>query len=84
MVECNTYKTVIFSSDIQINGDIIKPQEEINCEAGDCLELLVKVTNCLDKALQQIMLCVQFYQDYENGNLNYRMETRLAMTGSPR
>lgn len=70
--------------EILINGDVFKPQEEINCEAGDCLELLVRVTNCFDKAFQQIMLCIQFYQDYENGNFNYRMETRLAMTGTPR
>ncbi|KAK9876811.1 hypothetical protein WA026_015049 [Henosepilachna vigintioctopunctata] len=70
--------------EIQINGSLVKPQEEISCEAGDCLELLVKVTNCLDESLHQIMLCVQFYQDYENGNLNYRMEARLAMTGTQR
>ncbi|KAL3284966.1 hypothetical protein HHI36_019095 [Cryptolaemus montrouzieri] len=70
--------------EVRVNNALVKPQEEINCEAGDCLQLLVKVTNCLDEALEQIMLCVQFYQDYENGNLNYRMETRLAMTGTSR
>lgn len=40
------------------------------------------VTNSLEKDLNQLALSLQFYQDYENGTLNYRMETRLATTGA--
>lgn len=48
---------------------------------GDCLEMQVFVTNSLEKALSQLTLSVQFYQDYENGTVNYRLDTRLATTG---
>lgn len=67
--------------EVKINGDIIKAQEEITCEAGDCLNLKMSVINSLQKTLQQLTLNIQFYQDYENGTLNYRMDTRLATTG---
>ena len=65
-----------------INEDAVRPQEEVTCEAGDCLELKIFVTNSLDKVLNHLSLSVQFYQDYENGTVNYRMETRLATTGT--
>ncbi|CAH0563486.1 unnamed protein product [Brassicogethes aeneus] len=68
--------------EVQVNGSAIRPQEDINCDAGDCLELKMNLTNSLDKALKQLNVSVQFYQDYENGNLNYRLDTRLATTGS--
>lgn len=65
-----------------MNGEIIKPQEEVTCEAGDCLSMKVSVVNKLKRVINQLTLTIQFYQDYENGTLNYRMDTRLATTGS--
>lgn len=65
-----------------VNGDTVKPQEEVACEAGDCIAMKVSVVNNLKKVINQLTLSVQFYQDYENGTLNYRMDTRLATTGS--
>ncbi|XP_008196943.1 protein brunelleschi [Tribolium castaneum] len=68
--------------EVTINNETVRPQEEVTCDAGDCLEMKIFVTNSLDKVLSQLQLSVQFYQDYENGTLNYRMETRLATTGT--
>lgn len=44
--------------DVYVNGLLVKPQEEINSEAG---ELLIKVRNCLDEELKQLLLLTQFY-----------------------
>lgn len=58
------------------------PQENVNCEIGDCLEIGVSVANSLECVLKQLTLNIQFYQDYQNGTFNYRLETRLATTGA--
>ncbi|CAH1163945.1 unnamed protein product [Phaedon cochleariae] len=68
--------------EVSLNGDMVRTQEEVSCEAGDCLELKMSIVNSLEKTLRQLTLSVQFYQDYENGSLNYRMDTRLAVAGS--
>lgn len=65
-----------------MNGDVIKPQADVTCEAGDCISMKVSVVNNLKRVIKQLTLTVQFYQDYENGTLNYRIDTRLATTGS--
>lgn len=65
-----------------MNGDIVNAQEEVTCEAGDCLALQMSIANSLEWALSHLILSVQFYQDYENGTINDRMETRLAMAGA--
>lgn len=69
-------------TEVVVNGVIIKPQDEVICEAGDCVSMKVSVVNNLKRVINQLILTVQFYQDYENGNSNYRMDTRLATTGS--
>lgn len=71
-----------FSIEISVNNDVVKVQEEINCEAGDCLELNISVTNTLQNSLKNLTLSVQFYQDYENKTVNYKMDTRLAIAGA--
>ncbi|XP_074037146.1 trafficking protein particle complex subunit brun [Leptinotarsa decemlineata] len=68
--------------EVTLNGEMVKAQEEVNCNAGDCLDLKMSIANSLEKTLRQLTLSVQFYQDYENGTLNYRMDTRLAIAGS--
>ncbi|XP_017781590.1 PREDICTED: protein brunelleschi [Nicrophorus vespilloides] len=70
--------------DVSINGDAVKPQEALSCEAGDCLEVSVKIGNSLEKALRHLSMSVQFYQDHQNGVCNYRLENRLATTGLSR
>lgn len=59
----------------------MKTQEEVVCEAGNCMEIKTSIINSLEKVLNQLTITVQFYQDYENGTLNYRMDTRLAIAG---
>ncbi|XP_018334201.1 protein brunelleschi [Agrilus planipennis] len=68
--------------EVLINDGLIKPQEEVNCVVGECLEIKVGVSNCFEKPLRQLTLSVQFYQDYQNGMQNYQLETRLAFTGT--
>ncbi|KAF2898541.1 hypothetical protein ILUMI_07633 [Ignelater luminosus] len=67
--------------EVNINGDYLKPQEEINCDAGDCLNVCVNISNSLEKPLRQLMLTIQFYQDHQNGTHNYRLETRVVIVG---
>ncbi|XP_019758091.2 protein brunelleschi [Dendroctonus ponderosae] len=68
--------------DIKINGDTFSSQEDLSCEAGDCMELQMSIANSLETSLKELTLSVQFYQDYNNGTLNYRMDTRLAISGA--
>lgn len=73
-----------FVPDVSINGDLIKPQEAVNCEAGECVKLHVSVGNRLEKPIRQLNLSIQFYQDYQNGTCNYKLESRLATAGATR
>jgi len=68
--------------DVKINGDTCNVQEDLYCEAGDCMELQMSIANSLKTALKELTLSVAFYQDYNNGTLNYRMDTRLAISGA--
>ncbi|KAK9709008.1 Transport protein Trs120 or TRAPPC9, TRAPP II complex subunit [Popillia japonica] len=68
--------------DVTVNGDLVKPQEPINCDAGDCLQTHIKVSNCLERPLRQLTMTIQFYQDYQNGVCSYKLETRLATAGA--
>ncbi|KAL1513674.1 hypothetical protein ABEB36_003053 [Hypothenemus hampei] len=68
--------------EVKINGDIFGTEEDLVCEAGDCMELQMSVANSLETSLKDLTLAIQFYQDYDNGTLNYRMDTRLAISGS--
>lgn len=67
--------------DVAVNGSPVKPQEALNCEAGDSLSLSIQVCNSLEKPLNKLIMTVQFYQDYQNGACNYMLETRLSVTG---
>lgn len=67
--------------EININGDFIKPQEEVNCDAGDCINVRVNINNSLDRPLRHLILSIQFYQDHQNGIHNYRLEARVAIIG---
>ncbi|KAK4874594.1 hypothetical protein RN001_013954 [Aquatica leii] len=67
--------------EVSVNGDFLKPQEEINCDAGDCLSVRISICNSLEKPLQHLILSIQFYQDHRNGTHNYRLETRVVIIG---
>ncbi|XP_050682191.1 protein brunelleschi [Leptidea sinapis] len=68
--------------EVSLNKQQIKPQEELNCNAGECLSLGVAISNHLSRPLQQLCLSVQFYQDYNNGVLNYKLDNRVATAGN--
>ncbi|KAJ9597832.1 hypothetical protein L9F63_011327, partial [Diploptera punctata] len=68
--------------EVTLNDQQVKPQEELSCHAGQCLQLGISVHNFLERSLQQVCLAVQFYQDHQNGVNNYRLETRLASAGA--
>ncbi|XP_066262236.1 protein brunelleschi [Euwallacea similis] len=68
--------------EVKINGDMFNTHEDLFCDAGDCMELHMSIANSLETSLKELTLSVQFYQDYNNGTLNYRMDTRLAISGA--
>lgn len=71
-----------FFSEVKINGDTFKSHDDLSCDAGDCVELQMSVANSLPNCLKDVTLSVQFYQDYNNGTLNYRTDARLAVSGA--
>lgn len=68
--------------EVSLNRQCIKPQEEYNCSAGECLSLGVAVWNHLTRPLHKLCLSVQFYQDYNNGVLSYKLDNRVATAGN--
>ncbi|KOB69481.1 NIK-and IKBKB-binding protein [Operophtera brumata] len=50
--------------------------------AGECLSLGVAVCNHLSRPLHKLCLSVQFYQDYNNGVLSYKLDNRVATAGN--
>ncbi|KAH9630266.1 hypothetical protein HF086_012451 [Spodoptera exigua] len=68
--------------EVSVNSQCIKPQEEYNCTAGECLSLGVAVWNHLSRPLHKLCLSVQFYQDYNNGVLSYKLDNRVATAGN--
>ncbi|CAK1555670.1 unnamed protein product [Leptosia nina] len=68
--------------EVSINKQCMKPQEEYSCNAGECLSLGVSIGNHLARPLHKLCLSVQFYQDYNNGVLNYKLENSVATAGN--
>lgn len=71
-----------FNWEVSVNSQFIKPQEEYNCTAGECLSLGVAVCNHLSRPLHKLCLSVQFYQDYNNGVMSYKLDNRVATAGN--
>lgn len=59
----------------------MSPQSEVSVTIGTQIMIEIKVTNNQASALNNLMLSVQFYQDFQNGVHNYRLETRVTMSG---
>lgn len=56
-------------------------QSEITCATGQNLPLNVEISNQSPSELTDLLLSIQFYQDYQNGTTKYRLETRVALSG---
>lgn len=67
--------------DVFIDEISVPPQSEVTCSSGQCIKLGVSICNLSPSPLLQLTLTIQFYQDYQNGNHNYRLETRVTMSG---
>uniref|UniRef100_A0A182SBF3 Trs120/TRAPPC9 fourth Ig-like domain-containing protein n=1 Tax=Anopheles maculatus TaxID=74869 RepID=A0A182SBF3_9DIPT len=59
----------------------VAPQSEVTCVTGQFLSFSISICNLSASVLHQVQLSVQFYQDYQNGAQNYRLETRVTMSG---
>lgn len=64
-----------------INETSVAPQSEVNCMAGQSMIFGISISNMSNATLHYLTLSIQFYQDYLNGMHNYRLETRVVMSG---
>ena len=69
--------------EVVLNKEIAKPLSELTCVAGQCLQLGVTVQNFLDWPLHNVALALKFFQEYQNGVRNYRLDSHLAIAGAP-
>uniref|UniRef100_A0A1S4J791 Uncharacterized protein n=2 Tax=Culex quinquefasciatus TaxID=7176 RepID=A0A1S4J791_CULQU len=67
--------------EVKIDKQQVAPQSEVTCVTGQFITLSVGICNLSASVLHQVQLSVQFYQDFQNGHHNYRLETRVTMTG---
>lgn len=54
---------------------------EIKLVAGNYVNLTVEIRNISSMAIDPSSLGIEFYQDYQNGNFNNRLETRVVVSG---
>lgn len=67
--------------DVSINDLAVAPQSEVTCVVGQSVPLAIEICNVSSSALEQLTLSIQFFQDYQNSMQNYRLETRVIMSG---
>ncbi|XP_055539117.1 protein brunelleschi [Wyeomyia smithii] len=67
--------------EVKVDNQPVAPQSEVTCVTGQFMALSIGICNLSASVLHQVQLSVQFYQDYQNGHHNYRLETRVTMTG---
>ncbi|XP_033330236.1 trafficking protein particle complex subunit brun isoform X2 [Megalopta genalis] len=68
--------------EIKINDAIVKAQDELTCNLGECVNVGVGICNALEHPLSDLILSINFYQDHHNGVNNYQLETRLSIAGA--
>ena len=66
-----------------LNQEVAKPLSELTCVAGQCLQLGVTVHNFLDWPLHNVAMALKFFQEYQSGVRNYRLDSHLAVAGAP-
>lgn len=54
---------------------------EISCASGQSIPIQIEIVNQSPSELKDLMLSIQFYQDYQNGTSKYQLETRVALSG---
>lgn len=73
--------TPVVFLDIKINQNSIAPQSEITVTCGSRITIDINISNNQATTLHNLILSVQFYQDFQNGMQNYRLETRTCSSG---
>lgn len=70
-----------FNLDVAINEKALPSQSEISCVTGQSIPISIEITNQSPTELSDLILSIQFYQDYQNGTTKYQLETRVALSG---
>ena len=68
--------------EVYVNGALVEPQTELSCAVGKSLLLGMRVHNSLSWSLVDLELSTQFFQDHQNGIINYQLDTRIATAGA--
>ncbi|XP_059618131.1 protein brunelleschi [Phlebotomus argentipes] len=68
--------------EITIDREKVSSTAEISKMTGECVTLGVSIINLSPQPLHRLIISIQFYQDYQNGMHNYRLETRIIMSGT--
>lgn len=69
--------------EVLLNKEVAKPLSELTCVAGQYLQLGVTVQNYLEWPLHNVALALKFFQEYQSGIRNYRLDSHLAVAGAP-
>ncbi|XP_043670547.1 protein brunelleschi [Vespula pensylvanica] len=68
--------------EVTINDTMVKAQDELTCNLGECVNIGIGVCNALEHPLSDLILSINFYQDHHNGVNNYQLDTRLSIAGA--
>lgn len=80
----NTIETnlsTLYNLDVMINHKQLPAQSEISCMTGQCIPFRIEIINQSPAPLTNLILSLQFFQDYQNGTNKYQLETRVTLTG---
>lgn len=72
---------IVNNIDVRINDKAVSPSDEFSVSIGTKIMMEINVSNNQVAPLQNLILTAQFYQDFQNGVTNYRLETRVTMSG---
>ncbi|CAL1295465.1 unnamed protein product [Larinioides sclopetarius] len=70
--------------EVLVNGKECKPESESCFPVGDLITFSIKLLNVSDVSLLSLNLFIRGYQDHQNGNQSYRIETKRAVSGRDR
>lgn len=75
-----TQLDMIFAG-VTINGKEMPATSEISCASGQSIPFNIEISNQSPAELSDLLLSIQFYQDYQNGTTKFQLETRVALSG---
>ncbi|RWS24985.1 trafficking protein particle complex subunit 9-like protein [Leptotrombidium deliense] len=68
--------------DVSVNEHMMPlTNEQSFYTIGQLISVNVKITNCSGNALRSLCVCLSCYQDFENGNRNYRLDMKRSVIG---